>query len=206
MKLPDLLIKGLSEIGWTPDAIQEQQLGTFLSELELWKKKGLVNAEGDLLIIKHFLDCAAGFPLFPDLENKSIADLGSGAGFPGLLLAVYFKNTSVVLVERQGRRSAFLENCIALMKLSDRVSCKQVDSDSLTEDFDFITFRAFRPLSAIKTLVLKYLQKGSVFLCYKGTLTTVTQELEDFPGINSSLTPISVPFLNEERHLLVLKG
>lgn len=197
-----LLKEGLEKAGISPGPQQLDQLEIILNELEFWKKRGLVNAEGDNLVIRHFLDCFAAFPHFPALNGRICADLGSGAGFPGLLLAVYFPESRIDLVELKQSRAAFLENCIALLNFGDRVRCLAMDADGLTGKYDVITFRAFRPLREIKALLEKHLQTGAELIVFKGKYQKAREEMALFSAYKTELVKIDVPFLDEQRCLI----
>ena len=81
-----LLDKGLGELGISFSDAQCRQLETYWSELAFWNGKyGLVNASGDELVIKHFLDSLAAVPVLRDIPFRTACDVGSGGGFPGLV-------------------------------------------------------------------------------------------------------------------------
>ncbi len=200
-----LLIAGLEKAGIALGSEQSDQIKIILNELDLWKKCGLVNAEGDDLVIRHFLDCFAAFPYFPGLNGRKCADLGSGAGFPGLLLAVYFPESLIDLVELKQSRAAFLENCIALLGIGGRVRSLAVDAGDLTEKYDVITFRAFRPFREIKTLLEKHLQTGTELIAFKGRYDKAREEMALFSAYKTELVKIEVPFLDEQRCIVKIK-
>ncbi|MBN1646757.1 MAG: 16S rRNA (guanine(527)-N(7))-methyltransferase RsmG [Spirochaetales bacterium] len=202
----NLLSRGLAETGISADKTTMDRLGLYLSELDLWKKKGLVNAEGDDLIVRHFLDCIAAFPHFPNLTNKRIADLGSGAGFPGILIALFFPDTRIDLVERQAGRAAFLVNCVSLLGLGDRVKVIESDVTDLKSGYDYLVFRAFRPFEAMKAFFTDCLASGTGLIAYKGRNENARQDRALFAPFQADLVKINVPFLDEERNLLVLYG
>jgi 16S rRNA (guanine527-N7)-methyltransferase len=200
-----LLEKGIREIGLEYSIHFARQLEIYQTELHLWRRKGLVNAEGDDLIVRHFLDCLAGFPFFPDMTDKTVADLGSGAGFPGLLAAIYFRNTKIDLIERQAGRAAFLINCVSLLGLNDRVRVLECDASDLKDKYDYFIFRAFRPFDKMSEYFISKVKDGTVLLAYKGKLENAKQDLIVMKDFEGKAIPLSVPFLNEQRHLLIIK-
>ena len=105
-------------------------LQKYIEEIELFNQAyGLVKVKDrDELIVKHILDSLAPLELITQLLKKStcislepwqIADVGSGAGFPGIPLAAHLPSAEFTLIERMGRRAGFLRNCIAVLGLSN---------------------------------------------------------------------------------------
>ena len=108
-----LLDKGLLELGISLSAAQQKQLETYWSELALWNGKyGLVNASGEALVIKHFLDSFSAVPLLKTMTFDTACDVGSGGGFPGLVLAVAFPDKKFTLIERSGKKYLGLRKSI----------------------------------------------------------------------------------------------
>ena len=103
-----LLDKGLSELGVSFSDEQRRQLDTYWSELALWNGKyGLVNASGEALVIKHFLDSFSAVSVLKTMAFDTACDVGSGGGFPGLVLAVAFPDKKFTLIERSGKKALF---------------------------------------------------------------------------------------------------
>lgn len=109
--------------------------------------------------------------------NASIADVGSGAGLPGIPLAVVFPDISFTLIEKQAKRVNFLQNEIAILPLKN-VKVLQADFSKTKETFDIVTFRAFSPLTAELISQLQSLTKpGGKILAYKGKTQKAREEL-----------------------------
>lgn len=83
-----------------------------------------------------------------------IADVGSGAGFPGIPLAVVFPDFHFTLVERMSKRCAFLENCVAMLGLKNVTVLNAEVEKAPAGAFDIVAFRAFRPLDRDMTRAL----------------------------------------------------
>jgi len=204
-----LLENGLAKMGFEPETEKVSQLEKYIQELELWNPRyGLVNAEGDDLIIRHILDSLTGVKTMQGLSPVVVADIGSGAGLPGIPLAIMLPHVRFHLVERSGKRTGFLRNIILTLGLTN-VSVIEESMEKLTERYDLITFRGFSPLENKLVKNLKKILKedtGSV-LAYKGRKEQISEELEsleDDPEREVSIIPVDVPFLSEERHLVIL--
>jgi 16S rRNA (guanine527-N7)-methyltransferase len=197
------------------DAIQEL-LEKYVCEIELFNEAyGLVNVQSrDELIVKHILDSLAPLGiLFRTLSaaqrvSGKVADIGSGAGLPGIPLAIAMPGIFFSLVEKMGRRAGFLKNSLALLALPNAGTIEKEMEKLEAEQFDLIVCRAFKPLSA--DLIKKFkrlLRAGGSMAFYKGRLEKTAEEIRE-SGIGNTCRPvkISVPFLDEERHVLVLKA
>lgn len=204
-----ILENGLARMGLEPDAEKVTLLERYIEELELWNPRyGLVNAEGDDLIIRHILDSLAGVKTMQGLAPSVVADIGSGAGLPGIPLAIMLPHIRFHLVERSGKRTGFLRNIILTLGLNN-VSVIEETMEKLTDRYELVTFRGFSPFQNSLMKHLKKIlceEKGTV-LAYKGRQEQITEELEglkDDPVREISTIAVDVPFLDEERHLVIM--
>lgn len=204
-----ILENGLAQMGLAPDSEKVALLERYIKELELWNPRyGLVNAEGDDLIIRHILDSLAGVKTMQGLAPSVVADIGSGAGLPGIPLAIMLPNIRFHLVERSGKRTGFLRNIILTLGLGN-VSVIEETMEKLTDRYELVTFRGFSPF---QNYLIKHLrkilceEKGTI-LAYKGRRELIEEELESLDGDivrETSIIDVDVPFLNEERHLVIM--
>ena len=203
----DLLNEGLEKLKLTATAEKRERLDVFKSEIELFNPtyKLVGYEEEDDLIIRHFLDCLAGVPLIErELGDGCLADLGSGAGFPGIILAIMLDKNEVVLIERMKRRVDFLRNVILRCKLTN-VRIIDRDVKEVNEHFDVVTCRAFHPIYDIIKDVDRIMKKDGAFMAYKGQRSYVEAELSDLVGYTRRFDEIKVPFLDEPRMICTLK-
>ncbi|MDR0527161.1 MAG: 16S rRNA (guanine(527)-N(7))-methyltransferase RsmG [Spirochaetaceae bacterium] len=166
------------------------------------------------LIIRHILDSLAPLGIimrelqtaFPDLkEQAQICDFGSGAGLPGIPLAITFGKTAFfTLIERIPRRVNFLYNALALLSLKN---VNIFDSDAEKADFQFnaLCFRAVSELNKKFTRrFMRLLLPGGFIVAYKGLYQNAAREAANFSGVNTKIISYKSPMLDEERALLVL--
>jgi 16S rRNA (guanine527-N7)-methyltransferase len=209
-------------------------LNAYIVEVELFNPAyGLVGTQNrDELIVKHILDSLTPLGIIRRLlngQNSSkidvkdaealtqnqtvrIADVGSGAGLPGIPLAVCLPDISFTLIERMGRRTGFLRNTQAVIGLSNIVVEETEMEKAAPNRFGLITFRAFRPLD--KTILkglFRLCSDGGILAAYKGRRDKIDEEMAaaektmpEKPFLWEAI-PCTVPFLDEERHLLVIK-
>ncbi len=204
-----LLVDGIDRLGIAASGRQITRLEIFADELERWNRRmNLVKATGDALIVRHLLDSLSGLPEIRSLKPRTLIDVGTGAGLPGIVLAVFLPDVRVTLLERSAKRSSFLRNAVALLELE---GCQVVESEIEREkgSYDLVCCRAFKPLrDAFSGLAARLNPRGSL-LFYKGKKATVEKELTEIgdavEGFEIRIVPVSVPFLPEERLLLLFR-
>lgn len=159
------------------------------------------------IVSRHIFDCISGYRVF-EAETKSgdeIADLGSGAGLPGIVLAILFPDRNFALIERMSRRVGFLRTLTASLKLNN-VRVIDKDISQIKECFSLVTCRAFHPLGDVVDKIIPLSKKG---IFYKGTKKSIGEELSALKvsgySFSSRIVPVAVPSLNEERNIVVIE-
>lgn len=163
------------------------------------------------LILKHILDSLAPLGALRALlppGTPRIADAGSGAGLPGIPLAVALPGADFTLIERMGRRVGFLSHATAVLGLGN-VSVEESEVVKARPGlYDAVTFRAFRPLDRpmVKAL-FRLLAPGGFLAAYKAREEKVEAEMEAIEALVGSWEAIEtpVPFLDEPRRLVVVR-
>jgi 16S rRNA (guanine527-N7)-methyltransferase len=144
-------------------------------------------------------------------RNSCVADVGSGAGLPGIPLAIALPEVNFTLIERKSRRAVFLRNTVNVLGFHNVFVEEEEMEKVKPARFDLITFRAFHPLETkiIKKLFRLCRGKG-VLAAYKGRrekilaeMAALEQALPDMRG-RWEFFACPVPLLDEERHLLLL--
>ena len=127
---------------------------------------------------KDFLDC---FPLFKMIKDgQSIIDLGSGGGFPGILLSIVKPNNKTNLLESSTKKCFFLKSAIEKLSLTNtKVINKTIKNNNNIGTFDVITARAFASTKKIITLTKNNTHKNSIYILLKGRKKTIQEELND---------------------------
>ncbi len=197
-----------------------KRLAKFYDEIELFNPTyALVNASGRELVIRHILDCLSPAPLIANEVNQlgnslKVADLGSGAGLPGIVLASAFPDWDFTLVERMGRRAGFLRNTLAILGLSKNVQVLQKDLSEVQKEaqnqYDVITFRAFRPFKDIVLDLNRILKTNGKIFAYKSSDENIEQEIQTIesllPGVfKTKVTSYSVPYSNAKRQMMIVE-
>jgi 16S rRNA (guanine527-N7)-methyltransferase len=207
-----VLKEGLARLGLADRALSEA-LENYLAELEKFNPiyKLVKAADTRELVVRHILDSLAPLSLIKRLlperpEPCRCADIGSGPGLPGVPLSLALSGTRWTLVERMARRVGFLRSTTALLALSTvTVYEGQAEDAALANKFDFVTCRAFAPLTPVLAATLKHLlAPEGVIALYKGTEQKTHAEITAAGLVGVKLIPYTVPFLDEERYLAVV--
>lgn len=202
-----LLTDGLSRLGIPLSAGQQKQLEIYWEELALWNGKyGLVNASGDELVIKHFLDSMAAVPVLKEIQFDTACDVGSGGGFPGLVLAVAFPDKKFTLVERSGKKALFLANTAVMMHASN-VKVLSEDANLVKERFDLLLFRALGQFTQYFPTLYRLADENGHLFAFKGRGEEIRKELQTLPDEiqkKSKIRPAHVPFLEDERNFVII--
>lgn len=116
---------------------------------------------------RHLLNCAAIAELVP--RPSTLTDLGSGAGLPGIVLALLLPDVEVTLLERMERRAAFLSECITELGLGNTRVCRATAEELAAKmTADVVTARAVAPLDRLAVLAVGLTRPGGLILAIKG--------------------------------------
>ena len=218
-----VLQEGMAKLGLQLEGSQELQFASYIREVYLFNDTyRLVGAEGREFIVKHLLDSLSAVSYFRKLLASSpshvhMCDVGSGAGLPGIPLAIMLRDTPMSLIERSGRRAGFLRNALALCNLDRRLEVIERDLSEVDARFGVVTFRAFHPLTDSIKPVGAILAEGGSVCAYKGRTDSIEEELAAVEtlvaegkggsvlGWRYTIVPLEVPFLEASRNLCVLQ-
>lgn len=147
-------------------------------------ERGLIGPrETPRLWDRHLLNCAVITELIS--RGEHVADVGSGAGLPGLVVALVRPDLRVTLIEPLARRSSFLEEAVADLNLSDRVTViRSRAEDQHSATYDTVTSRAVAPLDRLSAWCLPLVKPGGQVLAIKGA-----RAIEEVEAARGSLPP-----------------
>jgi 16S rRNA (guanine527-N7)-methyltransferase len=159
-----------------------------------------IRAPGDVLR-KHLLDSLS---VATRLVGGKVLDVGTGAGFPGLPLAIAVPSLSYLLVDSTAKKIRFVETACAALALGN-VRALHARAEALEESADTVLARAVAPLPKLLREAGGLIAPGGRLLAMKGRLPE--EELKDLPaGYRvAKVERLSVPGLDEERHLVTLR-
>ena len=208
-----MLEDGLCRLGMGGDRRLRDRLQRFAALIEAANPVyRLVDADRRRLVSHHLLDSLAAVPALREVEPRAtLLDVGSGAGLPGVPLALALAGTRVILVERSARRAAFLNHVCRELAPAGLTVVDRPLAQAALAPVDVVSWRAVAPLARLLPDLLPVLHPRSTVAVYQGTAATVRRELaaaREAAGerLRAQVIPLAVPYLDGERHLVLLRG
>lgn len=205
MNLAKDLQQGLQSLQLAlPDATQIQLLN-YLQLLNKWNRVYNLTAIHDetQMLAKHLLDSLA---VLPHLCGTQILDVGTGAGLPGLILALAHPHRQYVLLDCQAKKIRFVRQAIAELGISNvEVVTTRIEDYQPTTLFTTIISRAYTNLHHFYQHTARFCATGGCLLAMKGTYPeTELSEMLGLP-VHIHIVPLPIPRLAAQRHLVVIK-
>lgn len=214
----ELFQRGLERLAIDLPAASVRQLCSYLAELQKWNKRiNLVSAAPlATLVESHFLDSLTLLPLVNHCPPPGLMDIGSGAGFPGLVLKIANQDLNVTLIEPRQKRTAFLRHVIRTLGLKNitvletRLEINNQDLTGWLNLTPIITSRAFASINLFLHLAAPFSAPGGKVICMKGRkaeteIAEWRQLSPDTPYRLLETIETSLPFNEIPRKLLVFK-
>ena len=172
--MKELLAQGLARLGLTPPPAAAEQMETYARLLLEQNKVMNLTAitDPEQVARLHFLDSAALLGCAGDLSGRTLIDVGTGAGFPGLVLKILSPGLELTLLDSLGKRVDWLGRVAQELELTG-VTCihARAEEQALVkgwrDSFDFVTARAVADLRLLSELCLPYAKVGGAFLAMK---------------------------------------
>jgi len=199
------LERGLQALQLRLDPAAQSRLLAHLELLEKWNRIHNLTAVRDRgkAVSVHLLDSLAVVPYLP---GRRLLDVGSGAGFPGIPIAVAKAGIQMDLLDSNHKKCAFLRQAIVELGLKNvRAVCERVESWQPASQFDCIVSRALADVAEVIALVKHLLAPGGVIAAMKGVHPF--EEIERIPPDFRvrEVRALAVPGLGAERHLVLVE-
>ena len=201
-----LLMEGGEAMGVELSIYQVRQIITYLSLLSKWNTVYNLTAirSPETMMTHHILDSLAVADAIKETGN--LLDVGSGAGLPGIVLAVMCPEMQVSLVDAVRKKTAFLSQVKAELQLKNvTVHAGRVEKLRFARKFDAIISRAFSDLSTFVAVSGHHLSDSGYFYAMKGILPEGEIDALSTGLKLKAVIPLKVPFLDAKRHLLILE-
>lgn len=215
MKINEILENGFSMMGIEADSQKIDALMTYASLLVEWNGKMNLTAitEESDIAIKHFLDSASAF--LTNKVGKKVIDVGTGAGFPGLVLKILNPQIEMTLLDSLNKRITFLDEVISKTDLTqvETVHSRAEDggkNPKYREKFDTAVSRAVANLTLLSELCLPYVKVGGYFLALKGPaadeeLIAAKKTISILGGEVEGVYDAEIPMLDASHKIIIIK-
>jgi len=200
------LERGADELGIALDAPAREQLLAYVALMAKWNQTYNLTALRDpfSMVTHHLLDSLATLPHLPMTGGETVADAGSGAGLPGIPLAVARPGWQVFLVEASQKKAAFLRQAMIELGLRNaRVHEGRVESWRPAERIAVVVSRAFARLAEFGRACGHLVERGGCLAAMKGALRD--DELGEMHGWVCESIELRVPLVGAERHLVLCR-
>jgi 16S rRNA (guanine527-N7)-methyltransferase len=205
MVFDDPLAHGIAELGLSVPSTTQQRLLAYLTLIEKWNRVYNLTAVRDPrdMLHRHLLDSLA---VAPYVSARFALDVGSGAGLPGIPLAMVCPQTQVTLLDSHQKKTAFLQQAVIELGLTNvTVVCDRVETWQSKRNFDLVISRAFSGLPKLVEVAGRLCAIDGVLAVMKGIypheeLAQLTPEFK-----LERVIPLTVPGISEARHLVLLR-
>ncbi|MEH6548590.1 MAG: 16S rRNA (guanine(527)-N(7))-methyltransferase RsmG [Pseudomonadales bacterium] len=201
-----MLVRGTDQLGLQLSPAQIQSALDYVQLLLKWNRAYNLTAVRDPydMITKHLLDSFSIYPYFTGVTT--VADIGCGAGLPGIPLAIIYPDTHFTLVDSNGKKTRFVAQAAAELDLPN-IDCRHSRVEEVISDngFSVVTSRAFSSLGDMVTKCGHLLAPEGRFLAMKGIKPT--EELSEIPSDYTvcAIHSVNVPGLQAQRHLVDIR-
>ncbi len=199
----NILVSGTAALNLNVTEQQIEQLLAFINLIEKWNKAYNLTAirNREEMVRLHILDSLA---ILPHLEGQRIIDIGTGAGLPGIPLAICVPESRFMLLDSNAKKTRFVQQVTLELKLKNvDVLHSRVENYRPEQAYDSVLARAFASLADIVKLTAHLVGKNGVLLAMKGQ--NLDAELAEISAKNAVIS-ISVPGTNVERCLVRIEA
>ena len=202
-------IEELAKLGIVLTEDQEQKLEHFYNLLLDWNQKINLTRiiEKEDVYLKHFYDSLTLVKVIDLNKVETLCDVGSGAGFPGVVLKIVYPNLKVTLVDSLQKRVNYLNAIIKELNLNE-IKAIHTRSEELKEKYDVVTARAVANISKLTSYTMHLLKKDGQLIAMKGDIEKeLTKEV--YKELNSKykivkIEEFTLPKENSKRSIIII--
>ena len=198
MELTEIVESGLKELNLPADQTLIEQLQTYQAMLLHWNKTANLTAitEPEMIVTHHLLDALT---VHEFIIGQRVLDVGSGAGLPGIPLALINPDKDFILLDSNGKKTRFMTQARIELGL-ENVTVVKSRIEDYDDRVDHVISRAFSSLAEFARVCLRLLEKNGSLLAMKGPGYEI--ELAALESAFTRLHQVSVPNLDAERYLI----
>lgn len=203
------LERGLKKFGIKFNRKQQEKFVLYQKEIIAWNRKvNLISKKDENRIVTHhFLDSACCLRYFPQ-KALVIADVGSGAGLPGIPIKILRPDLKITLIESKRKKIYFLKSVVEKLSLVNiNIICER--AENIKTQYDIVVTRELMKLKKSLKICLPLLKEGGLFINFKGgDITSELKEaeriLKKLGGCIKCVEKVKLPFTNKERKLVLI--
>ena len=216
MEIKDYILQATENFKFKFNETQIAQLETYYNLLVEWNEKmnltAITDAQG--VAVKHFADSVSVLNYVDIPHNSSIIDVGTGAGFPGVVLKIARPDIKLTLLDSLNKRLFFLQNVLGEINLSaDLIHSRAEDGGrdkNLRESFDYAVSRAVANMNVLSEYCLPYVHVGGSFLAFKGRgaeseISAAKSAIKTLGGKIAETYNFALPFDGGERAIVQIQ-
>lgn len=207
----ELFIEELKKLDIEITEDQLSKLNKFYKLLIEWNEKINLTriTEKEEVYLKHFYDSLTITKVIDLTKVNTLCDIGTGAGFPGVVLKIMYPNVKITLVDALQKRVNYLNEIIKELELTD-IEAMHVRGEDLKEKYDVVTSRAVANIEKLLTYTMHLVNKDGVMIAMKGNIEEeLTKQVEDKINKKYKIVEINkflLPIENSNRSLVVIKN
>jgi len=205
MSQAGILASGIANAGWAVSQATQQKLLAYLALLQKWNKVHNLTAvrDPDEMVTLHLLDSLSVLPHVQALSPLRLLDVGSGAGLPGIILALCMPDLQVSTIDAVQKKASFMRQAKAELGIPNlEVIAGRVEHHQPSQAYDVVISRAFSEIALFIKLTRHLIAKDGNWLAMKGV--NPVEELDAIGMPEAKVAVLHVPGLDAQRHLVTL--
>lgn len=205
-------IKYIKKLGIDISPIQLTQLNQYYNLLVSWNEKMNLTSitEKEEVFLKHFYDSLTLCKVIDLKKEKSLCDIGTGAGFPGIVLKIFFPHLKLILVDSLNKRLIFLNEVVKVLNLKNvEIIHARAEEFALKnrEKYDVVTARAVAPLRILLEYCIPLVKEKKYFIALKGNenIDDSLRTIDILSGEIDEIISFELPFEKSFRSIIKIK-
>ena len=210
------IVPACNEFGLTLDQTAIDRLNTYGNMLVEWNEKMNLTAitEPEEVLYKHFLDCLLFFKNVDVPQNATVIDVGTGAGFPGMVLKIARPDIKLTLMDGLNKRLTFLSAVLEALNLDAAVVHSRAEDGGkkaeYRERYDIACARAVANLPVLCEYCIPFVKVGGYFIAMKGAsveeeIAASKNALKQLNAEIETVLSFSLPYSEDKRNIVVIK-
>jgi 16S rRNA (guanine527-N7)-methyltransferase len=206
-----MFIEELNLLGINPTTEQLSKLEEYYNLLIEWNSKMNLTriTDKEEVYLKHFYDSLTIKKIIDLNDYNTLCDIGTGAGFPGIVLKIFYPHLDIVLVDAREKKLKFLDEVIKKLNLKN-IETKHIRAEEYTNKFDIVTSRAVANIEKLMDYTMHLVKKNGKLIAMKGDISQeLTEDVEKRISKKYTIEEIiefNLPIENSKRSLISIRN